>query len=158
MEGSEILDFENLPHIPFQIVTDVVLEPEGWFNGAVVDGREEPGVKQLVHRGRGAVGGLEFRHGERQKGEHGCASGEALGDRLDQLELTGSGENEASHPPVGIDDSLKIREEFGDSLDFIENSSVGGLAQESAWVFGGESPGVWVLKGKVWEFRGEKAG
>jgi hypothetical protein len=158
LEGSEILDFENLPHIPLKIGADVVLEPEGGFNRAVVDGREEPGVKKLVHRVWGAVGGLEFRHREGQKSEHGCASGEALGDRLDQLKLTGSSEDEASHPPVGIDDSLEIREEFGDSLDFVEDSSVRGLAQESAWVFSGKCPGVRVFKGKVWEFRGEKTG
>lgn len=44
-----------------------------------------------------------------------------MGDRLDQFELTGSGRDEASHPPVAIDNSLKIRDKLGDSLDFIEH-------------------------------------
>jgi len=158
LEGSEVLDFENLPHIPLQIGADVVLEPEGWFYRAVVNRWEEAGVKKFVHRGRCAVGGLEFRQGEGQKGEHGCPPGEALGDRLDQFELTGSGEDEASHPPVGIDDSLKIREESGDSLNLIENGSVRGLAQECAWVLSGEGPGVRVFQGKVGKVRGEEAG
>jgi hypothetical protein len=74
------------------------------------------------------------------------------------LELTGTGEDEASHPPVGIDDPLKIREEFGDSLDLVEDGSIRSMAQKGPRVFSGESPGVRVFKGKVWEFRGEKTG
>jgi hypothetical protein len=53
---------------------------------------------------------------------------------------------------------LKIREEFGDSLDFVENSPVCGLTKESAWVLSGESPGVWVFEGKVGKVRSEETG
>ena len=85
-------------------------------------------------------------------------SGEALGDRADELELTRSGQDEATHPAVGIDDALEVGEKFRNPLDFIKDGTIGHLSEKSPGIFGGEGPGVGILQREVGKLRGEQAG
>jgi hypothetical protein len=101
---------------------------------------------------------LQFAQGEGEQGEHGGATGEALGDGLHQLELAGAGEEEPAHALVGIDDSLEVGEEVGNPLDFIEDGSIGDLPEESAGVLRSEGAGVGILQGKVGKVGGEEPG
>jgi len=53
----------------------------------------------------------------------------------------------ASMPP------LKVREESGDTLDFIENGFIRDLAEKGTGIFGGEGTGVGVFERKGWKIR-----
>ncbi len=75
-----------------------------------------------------------------------------------QLELAGAGEDEATHPAVGIDDSLEVGKEFRSPLDLIEDGSIGCLTEKGAWVFGREGAGIGVFERKIGKLRGEQAG
>jgi len=60
LEGGEILDVENLTHIALKVGADVVLEPDGGLDRAVVDRREEATVKEVIDCGWGAADRLQF--------------------------------------------------------------------------------------------------
>ena len=77
---------------------------------------------------------------------------------LDEFKLAGIGKDETTHPAVGIDHTLKVGEEFGDALDFIEDSSIRDLAEECARILGGESTGIWIFEREVSKIRGEDSG
>ena len=49
LESGEILDVENLPHIPLQVGADVILKPNGGIDRAVMDRRKKTGMEQGVH-------------------------------------------------------------------------------------------------------------
>jgi len=53
---------------------------------------------------------------------------------------------------------LKVREQFGSTLDLIEDGTISDLAKEGAGVFCGESSSVWILKGKVGKIGGQQSG
>ena len=78
--------------------------------------------------------------------EHRRPSGEALGDRADELELTRSGEDEATHSAVGIDDALEVGKKFRCALDFIKDGTIGHLTEKGPGIFGGEGTGVGILQ------------
>ena len=85
-------------------------------------------------------------------------SGEALGDRADEFELTRSGQDEATHPAVGIDDALEVGEKFRNPLDFIKDGTIGHLSEKGPGIFSGEGAGVGILQREVGKLRGEQAG
>ena len=49
LKRGEILNVENLPHIPLQVGADVILKPNGGIDRAVMDRREKTGMEQGVH-------------------------------------------------------------------------------------------------------------
>jgi hypothetical protein len=69
-----------------------------------------------------------------------------LGDGLDQFELARASQNEPAHSPVGIDDSLEVREQLGNALNFIEDRSIDDLPQKSSRIVTGEGAGVRVFQ------------
>lgn len=75
-----------------------------------MDGWKQPRVKQRIHRG-------------------GSTAGQALGDGFDDLEPAGAGQDQAAHPTVGISDTLKAGQKPGCVLDFIEDGSIGRVAE-----------------------------
>ena len=49
LKNGEILDVENLPHIPLQVSADVIPKPNGGIDRPVIDRREKTGMEQGVH-------------------------------------------------------------------------------------------------------------
>jgi len=60
LKGGEILDVENLAHIALKVGADVVLEPYGRLNRAVIDWGKKSTVEEVVDRGRGTIDRLQF--------------------------------------------------------------------------------------------------
>lgn len=158
LKRGEILDVEDLADIALQIGADVILYPERGIDGAVVDGREQARVKQPIHRGGSTPGVLEFGERKGQQGEKGNPSGQALGDRFDDLDLTGAGQDESAHPTIGIDDALKVRKKFGCSLDFVEDGAIRRMAEKGPWILGCQRPGIRVFEREIRKFRRNQAG
>jgi hypothetical protein len=115
-------------------------------------------VEQRIHRRGNTPGGLEFREGKGQQGEKGNPSGQALSDGLDDLELTGAGKDEAAHATVGIDDALKVGEKPGSALDFVEDGSIGCVAEKGAWILGRQSTGIRVFEREIGKIGRDQAG
>ncbi len=158
MEGGEVLDFEDLADVSLKVGADVFLEPDFGLYGAVVNGREEACVEKIIDGGGGATDGGEFGVGEGKEVEECGATGEALGDGLDGGELTGSGENEATHAAIRIYETLDVGKESGGTLNFVEDGSVFCLGEKGAGVFCGEGEGIGVFEREVGELGREKLG
>ena len=112
----------------------------------------------MVYRSRRTFRCLEFCIGKWQQVQQRRPSGEALGNRADQLKLTRSGQNEAPHPAVGIDDGLEVGKKFRRSLDLIKDGPIAHLTEKGPWIFGGEGAGVRILQREVGKLRREQAG
>jgi len=93
--------------------------------------------------------GPQLAQGERKQGQQAGPAREALGDRVEHLELAGAGEQESTGPRVGIHHALKVGEEQGTSLDLVQDGLGAELAQESTGILVRKAAGVGILKGKV---------
>jgi hypothetical protein len=81
-----------------------------------------------------------------------------LGDRFDEFELAGAGQDETPHPAVGIDDTLQIGKEFGNALDLVENGPIGRQAEEGPGVLRRKGAGIGIFEREVGKMRREEAG
>ena len=123
-----------------------------------MDWGKEAALKEGIRRGWRPAGGGEFGEGEGQQGEEAGPAGEGLGDGLDEIELAGAGEEEAAGAWVVIDGALEVGEEGWAALDFVEDGLGAEVAEESAWIVGGEGAGIGVFEGEVGGVGGGESG
>jgi hypothetical protein len=158
LERGEVVNPEDLADITFDIGGDVILEPVGCGDGAIMDWGEEAALEEGIRRGWRPAGGGEFGEGEGQQGEEAGPAGEGLGDGLDEIELAGAGEEEAAGAWVVIDGALEVGEEGWAALDFVEDGLGAEVAEEAAWIVGGEGAGIGVFEGEVGGVGGGETG
>ena len=89
---------------------------------------------------------LELAQGERQQTDEGDATGEALADAGEEIELLGARQDEEAGAAVAVDGRLEVREQLRRPLDLVEDGSVGIARQEPARIVGRELPLVQVFE------------
>jgi hypothetical protein len=149
LEGGEIVDAQDLAHVPLHIRGHEVLEPVCSGNAAIMDTRKQSLLKQRLDSGDWLSRRTEFTEGEREQGEQAGPSREALRDGIQHLELAGTREKQSAGLRVGIDFSLEVGEQGRTPLDFVEDGLGTELAEESPRILSGEAAGVGILQREV---------
>ena len=94
LEGRQVLEIDELPHISFDIGSEVVGQSDCRSLPLVVDARQEA-MADIVRKGVEAdAGDGEFADGKRIQGQQRRAPGQGLGNVFAQQQLTGSGAHE----------------------------------------------------------------
>lgn len=66
LESGEVLNIEDLADIALKVGSDVVLKPNGGFDRAIINWREEALGEEFVNGGRSASNRLQFSEGKRE--------------------------------------------------------------------------------------------
>ena len=165
LEGNQVGDLGKLADITFHVGLDVGPEPIGgmgrgmetcgWETSRqdldVLDGfcvREVHVrmVQELDDEGRGLGFAPDLASGQGMEGEVAGATGEGLRDGGHECEVGRAGEDEASHGPVLVHRPLDGDEQFGATLDLIEDD---GLGKEGLRVGTGAGKDSEVIQGPV---------
>ncbi len=165
LEGDQVRDLGKLADIAFHVGLDVGPEPiggmdsgietDGWQSSRqdldVADGfgvleRHVRIAQELDDEGRGLGFAPDLASGQWMEGEVAGATGEGLRDGGHEREVGRAGEDEASLRPVLIHSPLDGDEQFGATLDLIEDDRLG---EEGFRVGSGAGEGSEVIEGPV---------
>ena len=144
-EKQRVLDLEALMNVAFHVGVDVSVE-KGFASYA---------SRKKTRIAAGKNGGkhvalwqklVRFPKAERKQCEYRASSGEGLAYVLHKKKVAGAGEYEEPVDAFLVHDSLYIRKQLGNSLNFVENRAIGDSGEECPWVVRGKHACVWIFK------------
>jgi len=146
LEGLQILNFEDLTNVPFEVGGHVSAEPRPDADLPIVERRIASRVKHLIDPVRRLAGVRELAQRKGKQLHEGGPSRERLGDARQQPELLGAGKDVQPHASVGIDGGLKIRKDLRTALHLVEHGAIGKARQKRTGVVLGGKPDIRVLQ------------
>ena len=157
LEGREIADVGERPHIPLEVRCDVGAQPVPGVEPSVEDAGVATREESRLEGVRVVPEAKDLASCKRQQVEHGGSSRQRLADRLEQRKVLRPGQDPASGLRVGVDDALEVGGQFRCALHLVHDCALGKLGEEPARVVDRERPYVGRFQVRVGEVRKQGA-